>query len=374
LQTVDCTSIKGANYRFFLSTIAGDQLFKKSVTELIEENENLLPMPDVNSLATAFFERLPKGTPLKRESISPRLYLTSVPNAASNSVKWGLKEPMDVSEFNIGMDFEPFFLRPLPSMVEVSNEEVVWLNPERLTTLHSATASSASSATDSSATVPSLSVSSSNKDVSVGGSDTRTAQTENEVAASSSMATDTAPLTIDTTAEFKQLVDKAFQAPLSPAQMQKVLTAIAKNPSLVHVSGLTPKRLPQIIENNPTLAAEFLLRLMSSSQITEYFSELVNMEMSLHSMEVVNRLTTLVELPAEFIHLYISNCISTCEKTTDKYLQNRLVRLVCVFLQSLIRNKVVHVKDLFAEVQNFCITFSKIREAAALFRLVKQLQ
>nr|CAG8433246.1 9547_t:CDS:2 [Entrophospora candida] len=170
------------------------------------------------------------------------------------------------------------------------------------------------------------------------------------------------------------LMNKAFQTALSIREVECI--------DLIYDCELSPEKLPNLVENNPKIAVEVLLLLKSSSQIDIYLETLLTINMSLQSsaevmnrmrssMEVINRLTTSIVIPPELIHKFVTNCIDACGK--DKNIQSRQVRLVCVFLLSLFRNNIIDPNEYFIELQAFCITYSRIREAVELFKYIGEL-
>uniref|UniRef100_A0A7S3FGD3 CCR4-NOT transcription complex subunit 11 n=1 Tax=Haptolina ericina TaxID=156174 RepID=A0A7S3FGD3_9EUKA len=257
---------------------------KKTPAELVamwKPGAEQLPLPPLSALRASYADRDAQVPELGRVGISPLVadpqpLELPLPEADSEGGEGaqglgGLEQALSL------LRLEPQLLRPPPPLLDSRDDEVLWLNP------HS--------------------------------------DNSFEVLWDFSMCADNVK-----GAEVRELMCKAFRGPLVPGQQQQVLAELESDAKLVYHCGLTPKRLPDLVENNPVIAIEVLLKLMSSSQITDYFSVLVNMDISLHSMEVVNRLTTAVDLPTEFVHLYISNCISSCENIKDRYMQNRLVR------------------------------------------------
>jgi len=180
--------------------------------------------------------------------------------------------------------------------------------------------------------------------------------------------------------ELRELILKAYKSRLNVEQSNQVLALLRGDERLLYRSGLapTPERLQPLVDNNPTIAEHCLIALMGTPHAPEFLNALINLQLSLHSMELVNKLTA-HNIPPKILYQYITNIIHSTRTTADKQLQTRHVRLVCVFLQSLIRNKIVTENDLFqesrigVETQEFALEFSKIKEAGNLFRLLRQL-
>ncbi|KAL0479915.1 CCR4-NOT transcription complex subunit 11, partial [Acrasis kona] len=151
-------------------------------------------------------------------------------------------------------------------------------------------------------------------------------------------------------------------------------------------------RLADLILNNPRAATQALVVVKNSQsqeEWEEYVGVLVDMKpVNVNSMEVVNGLLKEKLLDRNHLHFFVRNCIQSCEnsgsdassgRSTSSERQGRLVRMACVFVQTLIRTKCIDVSEggadnaLLVDLRHFVVQFAKIKEAVSLYKLLESL-
>lgn len=177
----------------------------------------------------------------------------------------------------------------------------------------------------------------------------------------------------------EKLIDAALERSLMPKEQELISQMVKADPELLMRSRLSPSNVDELCRANPHLAVDFLLLKLKSSEADAYFAALSRLEITLNAIEMVNMLACsplFNTIPGmdDFINPFIVRCISACDNIYDVYQQNRMARIVCIFFQSLANNRCVDMSRMVFELEAFCIGFSRIKEAAALFQYCKALE
>ncbi|CAD8202213.1 unnamed protein product [Paramecium octaurelia] len=129
-----------------------------------------------------------------------------------------------------------------------------------------------------------------------------------------------------------------------------------------------------LVEQNPQLVSDLITKLYQLGvNANEYLDYLIQIKISIQTLELVNQLSKSISLPDQFLNRFIAKCIVNCEeyKINQPQQLTRQVRLVSVFIRTLIKQKTFDPKKIYVELQGFCLEFSSILEATQLFKTIK---
>ena len=221
----------------------------------------------------------------------------------------------------------------------------------------------------------------------------------------------------------RAILQESFKNPVAPMRQSTASAALRRDASLANVIARSADAFRETVEKNPPVAASVLLATarVPSARVARLNTllDVLLENVGVHAMEVVakafeesrearndkacavfqtdgNETTTRetreklsakfrevsssYPLPSSFLTPFAARCVRRCVDGGEggggsgSRSHNASARLTCMFLQVLLRERHVVVADLPAEVESFCVEFMSVKEAADLFRLVKQLQ
>ncbi|GAB4823248.1 hypothetical protein N2152v2_010294 [Parachlorella kessleri] len=227
-----------------------------------------------------------------------------------------------------------------------------------------------------------------------------------EVAAShaaSSAGGSAGPNTLDYS-RLGQLLSQAQRFPLLPGDQRELVAGLKASPAAVVACQADLNQYRGLIENNPMVAAWLLISInwhaqraqdarsltatsgaalqvyreeleLLSKAIPNYLAVLCTLPMTNHSMECMTTLVDCAPPPPTVLAVFVANCIRTIDSAQEGISRAaRLAKLLCAFLQHVLdRGQDGVVPAIYADVQAFCIAWSRLKEASALFRRLKAL-
>ncbi|CAD8111987.1 unnamed protein product [Paramecium sonneborni] len=151
-------------------------------------------------------------------------------------------------------------------------------------------------------------------------------------------------------------------------QDQQIILTLFKSEYKIDIT-----QFNNLVEHNPQLVSDMITKLnQSGTNVNEYLDYLIQIKVTIQTLELVNQLTKNITLPDQFLNMFITRCIVTCEEVKQNQQQlARQVRLVSVFIKTLIKQKTFNPKKIYVELQGFCLEFSTIQEATQLFKAIK---
>ncbi|CAD8209403.1 unnamed protein product [Paramecium pentaurelia] len=166
---------------------------------------------------------------------------------------------------------------------------------------------------------------------------------------------------------FRFFLAQAQSTKLTPQDQQMILT-LYKSEYKIDII-----QFNNLVEHNPQLVSDIITKLHQSGiNVHEYLDYLIQIKVTIQTLELVNQLTKNITLPDQFLNMFITRCIVTCEEVKQNQQQlTRQVRLVSVFIKTLIKQKTFNPKKIYVELQGFCLEFSSIQEATQLFKAIK---
>jgi hypothetical protein len=141
-------------------------------------------------------------------------------------------------------------------------------------------------------------------------------------------------------AQLKFYLNKALKTPLSTRETEHIQRAFRNDQEIVLHVGMAPHKLADLIIHNLTIAQELLVCMTHTNEIHKYYDALKDIKISANSLEVFSKISQTVELPHEYIQTYLNKQIDECRSIQDQKGQKRVVRILSLFLQSLIKAKI----------------------------------